>query len=123
MIATCAGSPTNRRRWSSAVHTETDPLRRWPGIDHSHRPTAPGIAYQPSRRRRPSAAAIGTSRQRASDRSVTLTTTSPTGSAAGPAAQLVKRGDGTADTLRARLARVNIQLHGGHAGQSGAVGG
>lgn len=65
----------NRSRLSSLSHTEIEPPRRAAGSDHSHRPTAPVMAYQPNRIRSPLAATVGRSRRYWARNSVTLTTT------------------------------------------------
>src|SRR5439155_19502352 len=98
MTATCSGSATKRRRSSSSVHTEIEPLRRRVGSDQSQRPTAPGIAYQPIRSRSPVSVTPGTWRQRAIAKSVTLTTTGPLVPASGPGAQRVHIGTSTSGT-------------------------
>src|ERR1700677_4937505 len=82
----------NRSKSASLAHTDIEPPRAVAGSDQSHRPTAPGIAYQPIRMRKPLAATPGSSRRRCARNSVTLTTTGAFSGSWGPGIHGVRRG-------------------------------
>src|SRR5580704_16885644 len=114
----------NRSRSSSLAHTEIDPPRELAGSDHSHMPTAPGMAYHPIRMFRPFNAMPGSSRRRCARNSVTLTTTGAPRESTGPGIQGIRSGlpdgvevvlevvalDSISSTLVLRLVRVRIQF-------------
>src|ERR1700676_3015560 len=111
----------NRSRSSSLAHTEIDPPRELAGSDHSHMPTAPGMAYHPIRMFRPFNAMPGSSRRRCARNSVTLTTTGAPRESTAPGIQGVRSGlpdgvegvvvvDSISSTLVLRLVRVRVQF-------------